>query len=65
MPDRRNDDGLVVPLRRVASKHPDVSAKFVIFVFPRYLIAPAALSSLNDPQTMLDADLVKYSEGTR
>ena len=49
----------------MASKHPDVSAKFVIFVFPRYLIAPAALSSLNDPQTVLDADLVKYSEGTR
>ena len=43
----------------MTSKHPEVSAKFVIFDFPRYLIASAVLSSLNDPQTVLDAGRVE------
>ena len=47
--------------RRVASKHPEVVDKLVIIDFARCLTPPAALSSLNDPQTVLDADLVDYT----
>ena len=44
--------------RRVMLKDPLDADKLVIFDFARYLTTPAALSSLNEPQTVLDADLV-------